>query len=64
MKILALIILVLWAVLDARAADDKTPAGNLADGRSGVIRFESLTPRGYFQPRARRPRARRSLPAP
>lgn len=49
MKILALIVLVLCAVPDARAADDKAPAGNFADGRSGVIRFESLTPSGYFQ---------------
>jgi dipeptidyl aminopeptidase/acylaminoacyl peptidase len=48
-KTLAMIVLVLCAVLDARAADDKTPPANLADGRSDVIRFESLTPSGYFQ---------------
>jgi hypothetical protein len=25
------------------------PVGDLADGRAGVIRFESVTPTGYFQ---------------
>lgn len=49
MRTVALIVLVLCAALDARVADDKTPSANLADGRSGVIRFESLTPSGYFQ---------------
>ena len=49
MRTVALIVLVLCAALDARAADDKTTSANLADGRSGVIRFESLTPSGYFQ---------------
>jgi len=31
-----------------RAADD-TPVASLADGRSGKIFFESVTPTGYFQ---------------
>jgi dienelactone hydrolase len=31
------------------SAQDGTPVGDLADGRSGKIHFESLTPAGYFQ---------------
>ena len=49
MRTLAVIVLILRAGDDAGAVEDKTPAQNLTDGRSGVIYFESLTPSGYFQ---------------
>lgn len=48
-RTLAMVALILCAGIDADAADDKTPAQTLGDGRSGVIHFESVTPSGYFQ---------------
>jgi dienelactone hydrolase len=57
---LALTVLILCPRPDARGADDKTPAQSLADGRSGVIHFESLTPSGYFQ-LARKETSRKSV---
>ena len=57
---LALTVLILCPRPTARAADDKTPAQNLADGRSGVINVESLTPSGYFQ-LARKETSRKSV---
>ena len=40
--------LALIAVLTALGRADETPVGSLADGRSGKIHFESVTPPGYF----------------
>ncbi|HZE36880.1 MAG TPA: hypothetical protein VE482_10310, partial [Candidatus Eisenbacteria bacterium] len=57
---LALTVLILCPGPDASWADDKTPAQSLADGRSGVIYFESLTPSGYFQ-LARKETSRKSV---
>ena len=39
----------LLALLGGRALADETPIASLADGRTGKIWFESLTPTGYFQ---------------
>lgn len=59
-RILAVLGLIFWAEVSAGAADDKIPAQNLADGRSGLIYFESLTPSEYFQ-LARKETTRKSV---
>jgi len=44
-----LIIVAMLAVLGPSGASAQEPVATLADGRSGKIQFESLTPSGHFQ---------------